>query len=125
MNTEILAIPSDNPGGLDAPMSMHFGHCEVYTLVAVRDNTVDTVTTFENPPHTEGGCMMSVQALAGRGISRLLAGGMGQRPLMGCKDAGIDVLFAGNCPTVGEAVQAYLAGKLFSFAPDNVCRGHH
>lgn len=120
----ILAVPSDTPGGLEALVSMHFGHCEVYTLVEVEDKTIKSVTTLNNPPHDEGGCMMSVQHLAGNGISTLLAGGMGQRPLAGCRQLGIDVLFAGGYSTVGQAVQAYLDDRLQGFAVDNVCRGH-
>ena len=30
----LLAIPSMAPGGLDASVSAHFGHCDAFTLVA-------------------------------------------------------------------------------------------
>ena len=29
MDKKIIAIPSALPGGLDAGMGMHFGHCEI------------------------------------------------------------------------------------------------
>ncbi len=120
----ILAIPSDNPGGLEAGMSAHFGHCDLYTMVTVDDKTIRSVSLLENPPHVEGGCLASVQNLAGKGIDALLAGGMGMRPLNGFRQAGIEVLFAGNCPTVGQAVQAFLDGKLQAFSPEATCKGH-
>lgn len=35
MNTVKIAIPSDQPGGLEARVSEHFGHCDLYTIVEV------------------------------------------------------------------------------------------
>lgn len=80
MSTFLLAVPSANPGGLDAAMGMHFGHCDIYTIVEVTDNAVASVTTLPNVPHQQGGCMAPVQHLAGHGVKKLLAGGMGMRP---------------------------------------------
>ncbi|MBQ1845365.1 MAG: dinitrogenase iron-molybdenum cofactor biosynthesis protein, partial [Desulfovibrio sp.] len=76
MNT-LLAIPSCLPGGLDAAMGMHFGHCDIYTLVEIEDGKVKSVATHDNPPHAQGGCLAPVQMLAGLGVKTLLAGGMG------------------------------------------------
>ena len=57
----------------------------------------------------------------------LLAGGMGMRPLMGFQQVGVNVFFAGQYPTVGAAVQAFLEGKLPPFTMDFTCGGggHH
>ena len=35
MSTSTLAIPSALPGGLEAGMGMHFGHCDIYTIVQI------------------------------------------------------------------------------------------
>ena len=32
-----IAIPSVLPGGLEAQVGAHFGHCDCYTLVDVED----------------------------------------------------------------------------------------
>lgn len=125
MSTIFLAVPSARPGGLEAGMSMHFGHCDLYTLVDVEDNAVKAVRTLPGVPHEEGGCLAAVQYLAAQGVTALLAGGMGMRPLMGFQQAGISVLFAGACATVGDAVNACLQGKLPPFSTDFTCRGHH
>lgn len=125
MSTFLLAVPSANPGGLDAAMGMHFGHCDIYTIVEVTDNAVASVTTLPNVPHQQGGCMAPVQHLAGHGVKKLLAGGMGMRPLMGFQQVGIEVYFAGNFPTVGQAVQAFLEGKLPAFSTEFTCGGGH
>lgn len=125
MSTFLLAVPSANPGGLDAAMGMHFGHCDIYTIVEVTDNAVASVTTLPNVPHQQGGCMAPVQHLAGHGVKKLLAGGMGMRPLMGFQQVGIEVYFAGNFPTVGQAAQAFLEGKLPAFSTEFTCGGGH
>lgn len=124
MNSYLIAIPSAMPGGMGAAMGMHFGHCDIYTIVKVEDNTVKDVSTLENIPHQQGGCMAPVQHLANNGVSKILAGGMGMRPLMGFQQVGIDAYFAGDYPTVGTAVEAFLTGKLAPFSTDNTCSGH-
>ncbi len=121
----IIAVPSAMPGGLDAQMGMHFGHCDIYTLIEIEDNAVKSVSTLENVPHQQGGCMAPVQHLASHNVNVLLAGGMGMRPLMGFQQAGISVFFAGNQLTVGSAVQAYLAGQLQPFGLEFTCGGGH
>lgn len=124
MATMKVAVPSANPGGMDAGMGMHFGHCDIYTIVDVEDGEIKAVNTLENVPHVQGGCMAPVQHLAGNGVNALLAGGMGMRPLMGFQQVGIDVFFAGNYPVVGQAVQAFLEKKLQPFTTDFTCGGH-
>ena len=120
----LVAIPSAMPGGLDAQMGMHFGHCDIYTLVEVEDGAIKNVSTLENVPHQHGGCMAPVQHLASHGVKVLLAGGMGMRPLMGFQQVGVSVFFAGMFPTVGAAVQAYAEGRLQPFTTEFTCGGH-
>ena len=121
----ILAVPSAMPGGLDAQMGMHFGHCDIYTLVEIEDNAIKNVTTLENVPHQQGGCMAPVQHLASHGVKVLLAGGMGMRPLMGFQQVGVQVYFAGQFPTVGGAVEAFIKGQLPPFGLEFTCGGGH
>lgn len=125
MDKKIIAIPSALPGGLDAGMGMHFGHCEIYTIAEVEDGKVASVRTLPPIPHQQGGCLAPVNYLAGEGVNVLLAGGMGMRPLMGFNQMGISVYFAGNQPTVGMAVQAFCQGKLTEFTPEHTCGGGH
>jgi predicted Fe-Mo cluster-binding NifX family protein len=122
LNT-LIAIPSSAPGGLDAPLGAHFGHCDLYTLVTVENNAVKSVDVIPNVPHQQGGCMAPVQYLADKGTAKLIAGGMGFRPLMGFNQVGIQVYFGGNFLTVGTALQALLDGKLPQFSQENTCGG--
>lgn len=121
--SRIIAIPSQAPGGLDADLGAHFGHCDLYTLVTVENGAVATVKVIPNVPHQQGGCMAPVQHLAANGVKQLIAGGMGLRPLMGFNQAGIQVYYGGGARTVGEAVQSMLAGNLPEFTQEHTCGG--
>ena len=123
MNKVRIAIPSAMPGGLEAALGQHFGHCDVYTVVDVEDNKIAEVSTLPNVPHQQGGCMAPVNHLAGNQVNVLIAGGMGMRPLMGFNQVGIDVYFGGNTTTVNEAVQALLQGSLPRFTQQFTCGG--
>ena len=122
MNT-VIAIPSTSPGGLDSPLGAHFGHCDLYTLVSVENNQVQDVKVIPNVPHQQGGCMAPVQYLAEKGTKKLIAGGMGMRPLMGFNQVGIEVYFGGNSKTVGDAVALLVEGKLTQFTQEHTCGG--
>lgn len=122
MNT-LIAVPSTSPGGLDSPLGAHFGHCDLYTMVSVEDGAVKTVDVIPNVPHQQGGCMAPVQYLAAKGAKKLIAGGMGFRPLMGFNQVGIQVYFGGDFRTVGDAVQALIDGKLPQFSQEHTCGG--
>ncbi len=119
----VIAIPSAPPGGLEADIGQHFGHCEMYTLVTVADGRVETVDTIPAIPHEHGGCLAPVQYLAQNGVHGLIAGQMGMRPLMGFAQAGIEVFRGGDARTVGEAVQSLLAGQLPQFGQQHTCGG--
>ena len=125
MDKKIIAIPSALPGGLDAGMGMHFGHCEIYTIAEVEDGKVASVRTLPPIPHQQGGCLAPVNYLAGEGVNVLLAGGMGMRPLMGFNQAGITVYYDAEHPIVGDAVRAVAAGEAPIMSADQACNHHH
>ena len=123
METCRIAIPSTQPGGMDCAVGAHFGHCDCYTVVDVADGQVTQVATLPNVPHVQGGCMAPVNHLSQNGVTVLLAGGMGMRPLMGFNQVGIKVYHGGDAPSVGQAVQAFLAGSLPEFSLNHTCGG--
>lgn len=119
----IIAIPSQTPGGLDAELGAHFGHCDLYTVVTVENGEIRQIKVIPSVPHQQGGCIAPVQHLAGNGVNQLIAGGMGLRPLMGFNQAGIEVYYGGGARSVGEALQAMLAGRLPKFQQEHTCGG--
>lgn len=123
MSEVLVAIPSAPPGGLDAAVEAHFGHCDLYTLVKIAAGQVSAVNTLPNIPHEQGGCMAAVSLLAENGVRVLIAGGMGLRPLMGFNQLGIEVRFGQDSRTVREAVEAFLTGRLPQFTPQFTCSG--
>jgi predicted Fe-Mo cluster-binding NifX family protein len=119
----IVAIPSSHPGGLDAMLGAHFGHCDLYTLVTLENGAIHSVDVIPNVPHQQGGCMAPVKYLADNGIQALIAGGMGFRPLMGFNQVGISVYFGGDAQSVGEAVTAFIEDRLSEFRQEHTCGG--
>ena len=119
----IVAIPSSHPGGLDALLGAHFGHCDLYTLVTLEDKAVQSVAVIPNVPHQQGGCMAPVKYLADNGTQALIAGGMGLRPLMGFNQVGISVYFGGGARSVSEALNAFIEDQLPEFRQEHTCGG--
>ena len=118
-----IAIPSADNGGLDGQRSGHFGHCEVFTLVDVEDGEIKEVSTIPNQEHVQGGCMVPVNFLAGHNVNALIVGGIGMRPLMGFRQAGIDVYYDAERPEIRPVVEDLIAGKLTAITDDQVCGG--
>ncbi|WP_243547267.1 NifB/NifX family molybdenum-iron cluster-binding protein [Pseudodesulfovibrio tunisiensis] len=123
MEKVLIAVPSGAPGGLDAQVGAHFGHCDMYTVIEAENGEIRKVGTLPNVPHQQGGCMAPVNHLASNGVNVLIAGGMGMRPLMGFNQVGVQVYYGADAPTVGAAVQAFLEGKLQPFTAEFTCGG--
>lgn len=122
-----IAIPSSHPGGLEASLGAHFGHCDLYTLVDVQDGRISAVTTLPSVPHQAGGCLRAVDHLAQHGVSVLIAGGLGMRPLMGFNQAGIEVYRGSGNSDVLAQVNEWIGGNLPKFTREQTCHGgeHH
>lgn len=52
-----IAIPSVLPGGLEAQVGAHFGHCDCYTLVNVEDGAIVKSEVIPSCAHEHGGCL--------------------------------------------------------------------
>ena len=127
-----VAIPSNNPGGLLAGRSEHFGHCDLFTVVEFdAQRGVNDVTTIANGGHEAGGCLVPVQVLHNAAVNAIIVGGMGARPLRGFADVGITVYFAdqGAMKSVKDAVDGFVADRLPVMHVDQACQGsgncHH
>jgi len=118
-----IAVPSMEAGGLDGHRSGHFGHCDVFTLVDVKDGEIENVTTIANQSHVQGGCMVPVNLLAQHNVNALVVGGIGLRPLMGFRQVGIDVYYDVTRPEIRPVVEDLIAGRLPQIEDDQVCGG--
>jgi len=118
-----IAIPSNGEGGLKGTRAGHFGHCDVFTFVDVKDGQIEKVTTLANQEHTQGGCMVPVNLLAEQRVNVLIVGGIGMRPLMGFRQVGIDVFHDDQRPDIEPVVMDMIAGNLQEIRNDQVCGG--
>jgi predicted Fe-Mo cluster-binding NifX family protein len=127
-----IAIPTNNPGGMEASRSDHFGHCDVFTVVEVDgDNKATSVETLPVPDHGAGGCMVPVKTLSDAGVNAIVVGGIGARPMQGFAEVGIDVYWAdkNSIPTAGDVMEKFSANQLPKMNADQACNGgsncHH
>ncbi|MBF0103517.1 MAG: NifB/NifX family molybdenum-iron cluster-binding protein [Desulfobacterales bacterium] len=117
-----IAVPSEN-GGLDGIRSGHFGHCNVFTFIDVENGEIKNVSTLQNQPHVQGGCMVPVNLLSEHNVNALVVGGIGMRPLMGFKQVGIDVYYDATRAEIKPVVEDLIAGKLPLISDNQVCGG--
>ncbi|MDF7824419.1 NifB/NifX family molybdenum-iron cluster-binding protein [Pontiellaceae bacterium B12227] len=109
-----IAIPTAN-----GKLSMHFGHCEKFTVLEVDPvtNSIIAEAELDAPPHEPG---LLPPWLAKRGVDMIIAGGMGQRAQMLFEAQNITVLTGASGElTPTEVVTAYLNKTLQTGA--NAC----
>ncbi|MBC8207953.1 MAG: NifB/NifX family molybdenum-iron cluster-binding protein [Desulfobulbaceae bacterium] len=127
-----IAIPTNNPGGLEAARSGHFGQCDVFTVVELDENkAIATVENVDNVSHDSGGCMVPVNVLASAKVDVIVVSGIGGRPLQGFNKVGIDVYYADSetVATAAAVIDKMVAGELPIMRVDQACGGgadcHH
>ena len=64
MSSYKVAVPSNNPGGMEASRSDHFGHSDLFTLLEIEDDKIVGISTHENVAHSSGGRLMPRWAFA-------------------------------------------------------------
>jgi predicted Fe-Mo cluster-binding NifX family protein len=116
-----VAVPTEAPGGYDAPRSGHFGRSPNFTLVDIVNGDVAAVDVVPNRPHDAGGCLSPVVTLGENQVDVVIVAGIGQRPLLGCVQAGIRVLAGEDRPDVRSVVQAFVDMELSPVGPDATC----
>lgn len=123
MDNGRIAVPSLGQGGMDGQRAGHFGHCDVFTLVDVKDGKIEQVSTISNEEHVQGGCMVPVNLLSSHKVNALIVGGIGMRPLMGFKGVNIDVYHDAERPDIKPVVEDLINKKLPMIQEDQVCGG--
>jgi Mrp family chromosome partitioning ATPase/predicted Fe-Mo cluster-binding NifX family protein len=119
--TSTVTMPATNPFKVAVPLAAgvlcnHFGHCEQFAVLQVRDGQIRERELHTPPPHEPG---VLPRWLGDLGVNLIIAGGMGQRALGLFAERGIKVVTgAPNLPPE-VLVQSYLAGSLTT--GPNVC----
>ena len=107
----IFAIPT-----AQGMLCQHFGHCEVFQLLTVKDNKIVDSKSVEPPAHEPG---LLPRWLAERGVKMVIAGGMGQRAQDFFNQYGIQVIVGASVLKPEEVVTQYLEQTLQT--GQNVC----
>jgi predicted Fe-Mo cluster-binding NifX family protein len=68
-----IAVPVEN--GI---LCSHFGHCQQFAIIEIHDNTITSETMITPPPHEPG---ILPGWLAEKGVTDIIAGGIGQRAI--------------------------------------------
>ncbi|MGD2034033.1 MAG: NifB/NifX family molybdenum-iron cluster-binding protein [Bacteroidales bacterium] len=101
MNNRKVAVPVNEKGILDA----HFGHCRFFALVETENNKIVSEEKVVPPPHEPG---VLPKWLAERGVTDILAGGMGQRAIRLFNQYKVNVFVGAAQLSVNELVEGFL-----------------
>ncbi len=100
----LFAVPSSN-GLLDE----HFGHCRQFALLAIEEDTIISETLIDAPPHQPG--LLPV-FLAEKGVTDVIAGGMGNRAIQIFNQHQINVFVGAPKQTPKEITEGFLNNTL-------------
>ena len=118
-----IAVPSEAPGGIQAAVSDHFGHCAAFTVVEVEGAGVASLSVIPNPEHGSGDCLVPLRLLQEAKTDVLVVSGIGRRPLLAVERAGIDVGSSEGAQTVADVVELIRRGRMRRIGDDNICGG--
>jgi len=113
-----IAVPVTGNNQIDG----HFGHCESYHVYTV--SASGNIESSENVPSPQGcGCKSNIASvLAQKGVTVMLAGGIGAGAINVLNAAGITVV-RGCSGNAERAVTDYASGKLTDSG--ETCNHHH
>lgn len=120
MNRKI-AIPIEN--GMLCP---HFGHCEQFSIIETDNKTIVSEQLVTPPPHEPG---LYPVWLAEKGVTDIIAGGMGQKAIAIFNNQKINVFTGAPVSKTKDLVNDFLNAELKLSA--NYCshdhhgHGHH
>ena len=106
-----IAIPLEN-----GRLCSHFGHCEQFAIIDVENNTITGEELLTPPPHEPG---LLPAWLAQKGVTDVIAGGMGQRALDLFAAQNINVNVGAQTKKPGDLVNEWINKTLQTGA--NVC----
>jgi predicted Fe-Mo cluster-binding NifX family protein len=106
-----IAIPLEN--GL---LCSHFGHCSQFAVIDAESTNIINEVLITPPPHEPG---LLPAWLAEKGVTDVIAGGMGQRAINLFNQQKINVFVGANAKKPSELARELLHGTLVAGA--NLC----
>ncbi len=99
-----FAIPTEN-----GVLCAHFGHCQAFAIVEVRNGEIAVMNEVEPPEHVPG---LYPKWVANYGVTDVIAGGMGQKAIDLFNGFDINVYVGGPAKTAKEIVNDFINDKL-------------
>ncbi|MGQ9621180.1 MAG: NifB/NifX family molybdenum-iron cluster-binding protein [Bacteroidales bacterium] len=87
----------------------HFGHCQQFAIVDTNDRMITGESLVTPPPHEPG---MLPAWLAGKGVTDVIAGGMGKRAISLFNSHNINVFTGAPLKNYTDLVKDFLNGTL-------------
>lgn len=109
------------PVTLSNEIDSHFGHCSFYNVYTISNQQITDIEKIDSPQGC--GCKSNIASvLASKGVTLMLAGGIGEGAIQVLNLSGIDVI-RGCSGDATEVVNLYLSGSV----QDNgiTCQHHH
>ena len=100
MNKKV-AVPVDNNGILDG----HFGHCKFFAIFTIDAEKIAETEQVTPPPHEPG---VLPKWLADKGVTDVLAGGMGNRAIQIFNQNNVNVFVGAPKLQANELVNGFL-----------------
>lgn len=100
-----IAIPTNEQGILDE----HFGHCKLFFFLKVQEGKIVSEEQVVPPPHEPG---LLPKWLAEKGVSDIIAGGMGQRAIQLFNQYGVNAFVGAPKVSARDLVKGFLDGSL-------------
>jgi predicted Fe-Mo cluster-binding NifX family protein len=110
-NGRILAIPIS-----EGKLSSHFGHCDQFAFIDIKDGKIKGTEMKAPPPHEPG---VLPKWLYQNGANVVIAGGMGQQAQKMLEENGIEVIVGAPMDPPEALANQYLADTLITGS--NVC----
>ena len=99
-----IAIPLE-----DGVLCAHFGHCQQFAIVEVKDGLITDVKEVTPPEHVPG---LYPRWVAQFGVTDVIAGGMGQQAITLFNEQNINAFVGAPTKTAKELVNDFIAGNL-------------
>mgnify|MGYP000299495884 CR=1 FL=1 len=118
-----IAVPSENPGGLDAKICEHFGICPFFTIIKLINDDVLSVEIIKNTDHGCGDCLGLIKKLAENEIKCIIVSKIGSYPLRLLKKFSIDALHAEQKCSVCKILELLKEKQLKEYSMLDTCDG--
>ncbi|SFP79372.1 NifB/NifX family molybdenum-iron cluster-binding protein [Hydrogenimonas thermophila] len=119
-----VVYPTDENMGYLSRRGAHFGKAKFYTIIILEDGKIVDVDVIENPGHSSGACANAVSNIMALNPDALVVSGIGGSPAAKFAEAGLDVYYDPESPTVEKSIEKLLKNELKNISGQGTCSAH-